>query len=164
MCSARIRSLFAGHDPRTWVLSLFVSVIAVTSVAAHQVEHEIVQSTAAVIVLRYADGTPFAFEECEVRRIDTDSVLLVGRTDVHGRLAFVPPVSGRYAVRARSEDGHGANFEFETAALSTSMDVEVGAGGRSRGALQIATGVAVILALFAGLRLFQRRTAKGSDR
>lgn len=152
-------------DPaRTWGLSFLLTCVAWTAAWAHQVHHEVTTSEAVVIVLDYADGTAFAFEECEIRRADTGEMLLLGRTDASGRLAFVPPEPGRYAVRALTEDGHGARFEFDSTSLPASKATIAGAGDRSRGALQIATGVALILALFALLRRFTRSSDEGTPR
>lgn len=130
---------------------------------AHQVDHEVSRAEAIVIELHYADGTPFAYEECEVRAVGADVPLLVGRTDAEGRLAFVPPTAGRYAARALSEDGHGASFEFDAAAATL---VAGGAPARraGRGMTQMFTGVVLILGLFFGLRILARSRLQEEDR
>src|SRR5690606_14613310 len=79
-------------------------------------------------------------------------VVLLGQTDAAGRLAFVPAAPTLYSVRALAEDGHGTSFEFDSTALASAMPAAIDSGDRSRGVLQIAAGVALILVLFAGLR------------
>ena len=126
---------------------------------AHRVDHEVSRAEATVITLRYADGSPFAFEECEIRRDGEDAPFLVGRTDAEGRLAFLPPSDGSYHARALSADGHGATFHFETAGLDTGVSAGGPENGAGRGILQVLAGVALILVLFALLRLFVRRSS-----
>ena len=151
---------------RTWWHSLLLvawSAMALGPTAhAHEVRHEVTRTEAVVLSLSYADGTPFAHEACEVRRVGDTVPLLAGRTDAEGRLAFLPPTEGRYAVRALSEDGHGASFEFESGSVEVAAGSLAATATRDRSLLQLLAGVLLILALFVGLRLLTRRAAEGS--
>ena len=122
--------------------------------AAHELQHTAVPAQALVIQMHYADGSPFAFESYEVYRDGEKVPQQVGRTDKAGRIAFLPDGPATWRVKAFSEDGHGLD-----------MRVESGAGGTVEAAdrplfdrfTRIFVGVAVILALFATLKLFYRR-------
>ena len=122
--------------------------------AAHDLQHTAVPAQALVIQMHYADGSPFAFEAYEVYRDGEKVPQQVGRTDKTGRIAFLPDGPATWRVKAFSEDGHGLDIR-----------VESGAGGTVEAAdrpifdrfARIFVGVAVILALFATLKLFYRR-------
>jgi len=122
--------------------------------AAHDLQHMAASAQALVIQMHYADGSPFAFEAYEVYRDGEKVPQQVGRTDKTGRIAFLPDGPATWRVKAFSEDGHGLDIR-----------VESGAGGTVEAAdrpifdrfARIFVGVAVILALFATLKLFYRR-------
>lgn len=122
--------------------------------AAHDLQHMAASAQALVIQMHYADGSPFAFEAYEVYRDGEKVPQQVGRTDKTGRVAFLPDGPATWRVKAFSEDGHGLDIR-----------VESGAGGTVEAAdrpifdrfARIFVGVAVILALFATLKLFYRR-------
>jgi nickel transport protein len=120
---------------------------------AHELRHEVEVREATVVTLRYADGTPFAFEAYELAVAGAQSPLQTGRSDALGRIAFVAPEPGRYTLRSWSEDGHGALL---------SLEAGPGAGapapsGADRG-LKILAGVGILFGVFGVLALLKRRT------
>ena len=129
-----------------------------TSVGAHELRHSVTKSDAVIIELFYADGTPFDFQQYEVYRDGEDLPFQVGRTDALGRVVFVPDQAGTWRLRAFSEDGHGADFTFETG-------VQTDAGGTAirsdqpliRRYTMIIVGVAIIMGAFGILSLFVKR-------
>lgn len=81
---------------------------------AHDLRHEVIKGQAVVIRLSYTDATPFAFEAYEIYPQDDELPVQVGRTDVRGRIAFLPERAGAWRIRAYSEDGHGLDFTLTT--------------------------------------------------
>jgi nickel transport protein len=142
------------------VIALLVTGIFLvgTSVGAHELRHTITRSDAVIIELFYADSTPFDFHQYEVYRDGEDLPFQVGQTDALGRVVFVPDQEGTWRLRAFSEDGHGADFTFET-------DAETDAGGAAvqsdqpliRRYTMIFVGVGIILGAFGVFSLFLKR-------
>jgi nickel transport protein len=81
----------------------------------------------------------------------------VGRTDLHGRVVFLPDRAGTWRIEAFSEDGHGADFSFSTGA----------GGGVRKGSqpflerhLPLVVGLSVIFGVFGLVHLFAGRGGK----
>jgi nickel transport protein len=121
--------------------------------AAHQVEHELESGDATVIALRYADGTPFAFESYEIHAAGESTPIQVGRSNAQGRIAFVAPQAGRFRLRAFSEDGHGVDFLFDAHATAT---VHADAPAVLPRGTKILVGLALLFGLFGILSLVYR--------
>lgn len=138
---------------KTAVVALVVLWLWPPLAHAHAVQHEVRTGQAVVLELRYADGTPFAYESCEITRVGEDLPLLVSRTDAHGRVAFVPDVAGRFEARVFSEDGHGTRFEFDAATLENGSPPSA-RPSRWRAAL---LGLALLGFFFGGLRWWAAR-------
>ncbi len=119
--------------------------------ASHDLQHTETAGQALVVQMRYADGSPFAFQAYEIYREGEKAPRQLGRTDKVGRIAFLPDGPATWRVKVFSEDGHGLDIR-----------VESGDGGTVDAANQpifdrfprIVVGVAVILGLFGALRLF----------
>ena len=133
---------------------MVAAMIASLPASAHEVSHAVTRAEAVVIHLTFADGSPFAYEECEIRRDGETTAFAVLRTDAEGRVAFVPPTAGTYHARALAQDGHGASFSFVADDLLVASSTP--AGSASRDVVRLALGVGLILLLFVGLRLLTR--------
>lgn len=120
---------------------------------AHALTHTVQPGSAVIVELRYADGTPFSYEAAEVYRPGEAVPFLAGRTDVNGRLAFVPDRSGDWRVRVFSEDGHGGDFTVAAAGDASTTTPAAGLG--TVGGL--AVGLSVIFGVFGIWSLFVRR-------
>lgn len=133
---------------------------------AHEVHHDIGVDEAVVVTLRYADGTPFAFEEAEIRDASGRELLFVTRSDAQGRVVFLPPGDGPWIVRVISADGHGAEVRVEASVLEGGATAPSAPVAASTGLLRIAAGVLLILGLFAILARIARspRVSGGHDR
>ena len=132
-----------------------VFVIALSSEAlAHSLQHQVDEGPAVSIRLFYEAGNDFSFEGYELYRAGEETPFQVGRTDLHGRVVFIPDRAGTWRIKVFSEDGHGAEFSFTTTA-------EVGVGAVEspfvERHLRIITGVSVVFGLFGLLNLLSRR-------
>ena len=122
--------------------------------AGHDLQHTATPGQALVIQMRYADGSPFAFEAFEVYR-DGDKVpQQVGRTDKGGRIAFLPDGPATWRVKAYTEDGHGLDIRIEGGADGTVTAADQPLFGRFTG---IIVGIAVILGFFGILMRVSKR-------
>lgn len=123
-------------------------------VLAHDLQYTVVGGQAVVIKLFYVDNTPFTFEGYEIYRDGEKLPYQVGRTDIQGRIAFLPDRAATWRVKAISEDGHGLDFKLDTDAAAKLTGSEKPAFERYS---RIVIGVAVILGLFGFLALFLKR-------
>jgi len=121
---------------------------------AHDLQHRIEEGRAVSVKLFFADGRDFAFESYEVYHAGEEVPFQVGRTDLQGRVVFLPDRAGTWRIKVFSEDGHGADFSFSTGA-------EGGVGNASRPFLErhlrIVAGVSVIFGVFGLVSLLMRR-------
>ena len=121
---------------------------------AHDMLHQIAEAEAVSVRLFYADGSDFSFESYEVYRAGDEIPFQVGRTDLQGRVVFLPDRAGTWRIKAFSEDGHGADFSFSTGAKG-------GVGNASPAFLErhlrIVVGVSVIFGVFGLVSLVMRR-------
>ena len=134
------------------VLLLSAALLAGT-LHAHSLSHEAQTGSAVIVELRYGDGSPFSYETAEVYRPAESVPFLAGRTDVNGRLAFVPDRPGDWRVRAFSEDGHGGDFTVAAVAEGGSSPSSAGFGEVGG----LAVGLSILFGLFGLWSLFIRK-------
>jgi nickel transport protein len=136
-----------------YLLGVLVILLA-EEASAHDLQHQIDEGAAVSVRLFFADGTDFSFEGYELYRAGEETPFQVGRTDVHGRVVFIPDRAGTWRIKAFSEDGHGADFSF-----TTTTEVGVGAVERSflERYLRIVVGVSVIFGVFGLVSLLKQR-------
>jgi nickel transport protein len=125
--------------------------------AAHDLQHSIDERAAVSVKLFFADGGEFAFEAYEIYHAGDEIPFQVGRTDAHGRVVFIPDRAGTWRLKAFSEEGHGADFSFSTAAGGEVEDADDSFLERH---LRIVVGVSVIFGVFGLITLFRRREVK----
>jgi len=121
---------------------------------AHDLQHQIDEGAAVSVRLFFADGRDFSFESYEIYRAGDEVPFQVGRTDLQGRVVFLPDRAGTWRIKAFSEDGHGADFSFST-------DLKGGAQDANRSFLErhlrIVVGVSVIFGVFGLVNLLMRK-------
>ncbi len=123
---------------------------------AHEVQHTITAKSAVAVSLRYADGSPFAYEKYELYAEGGEVPAQVGNTDVAGRVVFVADGGRHWRLKAFSADGHGVDLRFEVPAVEAAHDADPGPG-RATSAL---LGLGLILAAFGAYQLFLGRKTK----
>jgi nickel transport protein len=135
-------------------LLVLAIVLAAGHAQAHDLQHQIDEGAAVSVRLFSADGSAFAFESYEVYRAGDEVPFQVGRTDLQGRVVFLPDRAGTWRIKAFSEDGHGADFSFST-------DLKSGVRDANRSFLErhlrIVVGVSVIFGVFGLVSLLTRR-------
>ena len=125
--------------------------------AAHGPDTTVSQGAAVIVTAIYEDGSPMAFEVCEVLPPGDRPPFLVGRTDRLGRVAFAPDRLGEWRVRVTSEDGHGVEVPV---AVDESMIASAKASAHGGRIWKLVTGVSVLFGVFGLLNLAtQRRQA-----
>jgi nickel transport protein len=141
---------------KTMKLFLVVLVIAVAAgtAQAHDLQHQIDEAAAVSVRLSFADGSDFAFESYEVYRSGDEILFQVGRTDLQGRIVFLPDRAGTWRIKAFSEEGHGTDFSFTTGAAGGVRDANKPFLERH---LRIVVGVSVIFGAFGLVDLMMRR-------
>ena len=133
---------------------LLLLALALSSVsAAHEVQHRLATSTAVSVCFTYADGKPFACETYELYPQGSEVPAQVGKTDAEGRVVFIPGARTGWRLRVFSNDGHGADFSFESPVLAV---IESAAEPVDRTA-RVFFGLAAMLATFAAYQFFVRR-------
>ena len=141
----------------TTLLLVLASSLVASSALAHEVVHEVRRGEAVVVTFATADGIPLAYEDCEVRAVDEDMPLLRGKTDVEGRVAFVPDAGSEYVVRVFASDGHGAQVRVK--ADAGSVDPSFASPSGATPIARLALGALLIVAMFLGLgRLARARS------
>jgi nickel transport protein len=121
---------------------------------AHDLLHQIAEAEAVSVRLFFADGRDFSFESYEVYRAGDEIPFQVGRTDLEGRVVFLPDRAGTWRIKAFSEDGHGADLSFSTDLKSGVQDANRSFLERH---LRIVVGVSVIFGVFGLVNLLTRR-------
>ncbi|WP_424191608.1 hypothetical protein ACMYR3_09470 [Ampullimonas aquatilis] len=157
--------------------SLLFFLMGSWSVFGHEVLNQIEQSMAVVVTLTYADGEPFSYEIYELYAEGAGQPSQKGRTDLKGRLAFVPDDVVHWHLRAFSEDGHGVDLHFDAqpntqlgtgfrqqANVNTDMHFNTNVGSRQAGRVwRLVTGFAMI-ALLAIVLLGYRRYVRSGQK
>jgi nickel transport protein len=121
---------------------------------AHDLQHHIEEDSAVTVKLSYADGSEFSFESYEVYRAGEKVPFQVGRTDAHGRLAFLPDRAGTWRVKVFSEDGHGADISLSTGAQGGIESADRPLFERHS---RLVVGISIIFGIFGLVNLFARR-------
>jgi len=121
---------------------------------AHDLQHSIDEGAAVSVKLFFADGSEFSFESYEIFRAGDEIPFQVGRTDIRGRVVFIPDRAGTWRLKVFSEDGHGADLSFTTGGEGGVQDANEPFLERH---LRIIVGVSVIFGVFGLVDLFARR-------
>jgi nickel transport protein len=133
---------------------VFVLDGAAIPVRAHEVLHEVARGEAVVVALRYAAGSPFAYEQYEVLPPNSATPFQIGRCDAAGRIVFLPDRPGEWRLKASSEDGHGID-------LTVTVDATGAAAAKPRSLWErgsrLVTGIALLFGIFGLFMLFARR-------
>ena len=89
-----------------WLQTLLLFCLA-GPLTAHTVEHTVREERATVVTVLFADGEEASYSEWEVFGPGDTSPYALGRTDAHGRLAFLPDRPGRWLARVKADSQHG---------------------------------------------------------
>jgi len=134
---------------------LFTLVLAVAGHAhAHGMQHSIDEGAAVSVKFSFADGSEVSFESYEIYRAGDETPFQVGRTDVQGRVVFIPDRAGTWRLKVFSKDGHGADFSFTTGGEGGVREANEPFLERH---LYVIVGVSVIFGVFGLVNLFARR-------
>jgi nickel transport protein len=134
---------------------LLIVVMAVAGHAhAHGLQHSVDEGAAVSVKLFSADGSEFSFERYEIYRAGDETPFQVGRTDIQGRVVFMPDRAGRWRLKVFSEDGHGTDLFFTTGGEGGVQEANQPFLERH---LRIIVGVSVIFGVFGLVNLFARR-------
>ncbi|MGC3987675.1 MAG: ABC transporter permease [Pseudorhodoferax sp.] len=146
---------------RAWGFALLLAGAGTGAAWAHAVRHEVSVGEAVVVLLRYTDGEPFAFERYELFRGQGQEPVQTGRTDGAGRLVLLPGAGGAaegWRLRAYSADGHGIETALAFAAHDGVAPAAPGDAPAPPGWERVALGVCLILGLgLLGRHLLRRR-------
>lgn len=126
---------------------------------AHALRHEVRVDEAVVVVLRYTDGEPFAFERYELFRGAGTAPIQTGLTDGAGRLVLLPGSGGAaegWRLRAYAVDGHGIETALELPAPGAAAPATPTQASATPGWEGMALGVCLILGLGALARRLLR--------
>lgn len=133
---------------------LWLACLLTTPTWGHDLQHTVVSGQAVVVKLFYADDTAFAFEGYEIYPEGAKLPVQVGRTDAQGRIVFLPDKTGKWRIKAMSQDGHGLDFSVETDASAQLTGIDRPVYERYG---RIVVGVALLLGLFGILNLYVKR-------
>ncbi len=147
--------------PATGRLSLALGLLLFTSLAwGHRMHHEVSSAQAQVLTVSHAFGQQPIFEPYQVFAPDSDMPFQTGRTDLQGRVSFLPDRPGRWRVVVSTEDGHGVEVRVRVdEALAITQVENPGAGGL---AMTLA-GVGYLLGLGGLLVLWRQRKSPSKN-
>ena len=147
--------------PATGRLSLALGLLLFTSLAwGHRMHHEVSSAQAQVLTVSHAFGQQPIFEPYQVFAPDSDMPFQTGRTDLQGRVSFLPDRPGRWRVVVSTEDGHGVEVRVRVdEALAITQVENPGAGGL---AMTLA-GVGYLLGLGGLLVLWRQRKSASKN-
>ena len=147
--------------PATGRLSLALGLLLFTSLAwGHRMHHEVSSAQAQVLTVSHAFGQQPIFEPYQVFAPDSDMPFQTGRTDLQGRVSFLPDRPGRWRVVVTTEDGHGVEVRVRVdEALAITQVENPGAGGL---AMTLA-GVGYLLGLGGLLVLWRQRKSPSKN-
>jgi nickel transport protein len=137
-----------------FTLALGLALGSAAPAYGHEVLHQVARLEAVIVTLRYADGSPFAYEQYEVLPPSSATPFQTGRSDAAGRVVFLPDRPGDWRVKASSEDGHGID-------LTVTVDAAGAAAAKPRSlwerSSRLVIGVALLFGIFGVFTLFARR-------
>lgn len=112
------------HLPAAVPVLIVLTTLLLSSLpaAAHHVHHEVARGEAVVVTLTYGDGSPLAGDRYDILAHGEEKAFQTGTTDAAGRIVFMPDSVGTWRVRVFSEDGHGADFTFETGPVTAAAE------------------------------------------
>lgn len=84
-----------------------------TLLFSHNLSHVVSKELSVVVSFSFSQKDDFSFQSYEVYAPHSEIPFAVGRTDAHSRVSFLPNTSGKWKVKAFSEDGHGKIIEIE---------------------------------------------------
>ncbi|WP_297440366.1 hypothetical protein [Sulfurimonas sp.] len=131
-------------------------VLAFTSLLfAHNLHHSISRAESVVVSFSFATEDDFSFESYEVYAPNSKVPFVVGRTDVHSRLSFLPDREGKWTVKVFSQDGHGKILSVDVDKnLKTTQETK-----SSNSILKALLGLVVIFGFF-GLIYLKKKDKK----
>ncbi|KQP21297.1 hypothetical protein [Pseudorhodoferax sp. Leaf265] len=144
---------------RTCWFALLLAWAGTGAAWAHALRHEIHMGEAVVVVLRYTDGEPFAFERYELFRGAGTAPVQAGLTDGAGRLVLLPGTGSAdqgWRLRAYAADGHGIETALDVAAHDGVAPAAPTQAAATPGWERMALGVCLILGLGALARRLLR--------
>jgi len=145
---------------RVGLLTLLLGGLLPGRALAHDLHYSVEQGPAVCVRLYYGGGEEFSFETYEVYRSGEEIPFQVGRTDMRGRLVFLPDRPGAWRVKAFSEDGHGVD-------ISVTSDAKGGVEGATEPRFdrraRIIMGVSLIFGIFGLINLLVRRGSRKSE-
>ncbi len=136
------------------MIGLIIFLIISSLSYGHSLSTEVEYTQAVIIKIKYSDGTPFSYERYEIYSPEDEIIpYQIGRTDREGRIIFVPDYTGKWKIKAFSEDGHGTVKYIELKKLvkgETDKD-------KADFFIKIFTGVFLIFFIYSVLYLTLRR-------
>ena len=138
---------------------LIVLALLLTSSAAwaHRMHHEVSTGQAQVLTVSYTFGQQPIFEPYQVFAPDTDVPFQTGRTDMQGRVSFLPDRPGRWRVVVTTEDGHGVEVRIR---VDEDLEITEIEGPGAGGLAMTLAGVGYLLGLGGLLVLWRQRSRK----
>ena len=94
---------------RTFMLVFFFTGM----LSAHNLKHTLSWEESVTIALQFVKEGDFSFQSYEVYAPKTKTPFQVGRSDLYGRVVFLPDRSGKWRVKIFSQDGHGKIIEVD---------------------------------------------------
>lgn len=151
------------------VLLVITTLIGATSASAHGVRYDIESKKTVCVRVAYDDGEPMSYARTQVFGPEnTKTEHQNGRTDKHGRFAFVPDMAGAWVVDVGDGMGHAIKAEIDIAGGDDPVAESAPARAAGPGPGSTLAGLSVIFFLsgaffwWKGLRL--SRLKPGKDR
>lgn len=131
-----------------------VLIAIVTSfLLSHDLMYKVLEHNAVVITFSFGNGSDFSYNSYEVYGPNEKIPFSVGKTDKLSRVIFIPNKKGIWRVKVFSGDGHGKEIEID-------IDKEFKIQGYSQTFFEkfqkILIGIAIIFAIFMGIRSLKR--------
>jgi nickel transport protein len=158
ICTARL-CCFLG--------ALLIILVTGATAEAHGTDYRLLDPESAVVVeFIYADNMPMSYAEVLVYSPENNRIEYQnGRTDINGRFAFYPEVSGQWGIQADDGTGHLQRvlIEIDPGKADKTRMGSVSGRSDSHGHQQtlprtwgIVLGISLIVNLFLGLHLAKR--------
>ncbi len=156
---------------RFFAAAFFINLAAPDFSAAHGTDYRILDSEPATVVeFIYSDNQPMRFAEVLVFSPEDDEIEHQnGRTDMNGRFAFYPDVSGKWRIQADDGAGHLERVRIEIGEAKNGTEARRAVGDRSEASghqhndidrlLLIAFGISLIANLFLSFYMYRLKTS-----